>query len=70
MLQKAVSACGHIVVVDGSLGPITIHAANAIPPDELLNTLKQEAVEHYYKLVARNDSLNVFLDGWLKRARA
>ena len=69
LLQLATTACGHVVVCDGRLGPITLNAVNAIPPDELLTTLKQEAVEHFQRIVAQNPEDDRFLDGWINRVR-
>lgn len=70
MLQQALGACGRIVVCDGKLGPITLNAANAIPADQLLSTLKQEVAEFLYHLVASDPSQNRFFDGWMNRANA
>lgn len=70
ILQKAICACGKIIDIDKSMGAKTILAANALPPDDLLLTMKREAVEHYEKIVANHPEDAEFLPGWKIRAMA
>lgn len=72
-LQRALRACGHAVVRDGSLGPKTVDAALKAPGDALISALRSEAAG-YYRLTAerwrleRGESECEFLTGWLNRA--
>jgi lysozyme family protein len=69
LLQKAVNKLVQPpIAVDGQLGPGTLSAANAQPPDALLQALCQAQVEYYQAIVERNPSQSVFLKGWLNRA--
>jgi lysozyme family protein len=70
LLQQALVSISRVVAVDGSLGQETLWAANSMPESELLAALRENAKEHYEKLVAHNPKLNKFLHGWLKRAAA
>ena len=69
LLQRACNDAGGLVVVDGSLGPITIKAVNSCDPPQLLNSLKDKAVEFYMTLASNRPNLRKFLDGWVRRAR-
>jgi lysozyme family protein len=68
MLQSSVCACGHVIDIDGVLGQGTLCAVNAIPPGELLSTFRDEAVEHFTRLVKNNAKLEPFYRGWIDRA--
>jgi len=69
MLQRALHAVGRRdVVVDGIIGPQTISAANAAPPDALLAALRAEAAAYYRQLIERNPALKKYERGWLNRA--
>lgn len=70
LLQSAVCACGHVIDIDGNLGPGTLCAVNSIPPGELLSTFKDELVEHFTRLVRNNSALEPFYRGWIDRAMA
>ena len=52
---------------DGILGPKTRAAANALGDDIYADVLR-ERFKHYAALVVRDDSLIVFLRGWINRA--
>ena len=71
MLQRALHAVGRRdVVVDGIIGPQTISAANAAPPDALLAALRAEAAAYYRQLIERNPTLKKYERGWMRRAYA
>jgi len=71
MLQRALHAVGRRdVVVDGIIGPQTISAANAAPPDALLAAIRAEAAAYYRQLIERNPNLKKFEHGWMRRAYA
>jgi len=69
LLQRACNDAGGLVVVDGEVGPITIKAVNLCDPPQLLNSLKDKAVEFYMTLASNKPELRKFLDGWVRRAR-
>ncbi len=68
ILQRAICSCGREIDVDGTLGPQTVGAANALPASDLLTAVKREAVEHYRGIVERNPGLAKWLGGWEARA--
>ena len=69
LLQKAVNVLVNPPIpVDGQLGPATLGAANAQPPEAMLQALCQVLRDYYQAIVDRNPSQSVFLKGWLNRA--
>ncbi|HHW13511.1 MAG TPA: hypothetical protein GXX28_01085 [Firmicutes bacterium] len=70
LLQRALTAAGHPVSVDGVVGPATLAAANSADPKAVLAALRSEAAGHYRLLIAKNPALVKFRDGWLNRAYA
>ena len=68
VIQRALKACGHNVVVDGINGKQTLMAINSVEPAVLLAAMKAEQAAFYRLLVARNSKYKVFLKGWLRRA--
>lgn len=69
-LQRAVRACGIALKEDGAIGPRTLLAINTVDEAMLLGALRSEAYGHYQKLVAKNDRLEKFREGWKNRAYA
>lgn len=67
-LQRACWAAGAAIDDDGILGPVTLAAANKLPPAAVLAALRSEAAGFYRLLAATRPSLAVFLTGWLRRA--
>lgn len=58
------------VAVDGVVGNQTLTAVNSFEDDGFVfNALMDERWEHYYKIVARDESQRIFLDGWLNRCK-
>ncbi|MBI1751280.1 MAG: hypothetical protein HY014_08095 [Acidobacteria bacterium] len=69
LLQRAINAqATPPIAVDGRPGPATIGAANAQPPQALLQTLCLAQKSYYQSIVDRNPTQSVFLKGWLRRA--
>ena len=50
---------------NGKIGPVTLAAAAAVDPDELVNRMLWERVRFYYK-ISTGTQLK-FLRGWLRR---
>jgi len=70
-LQRAMRACGHQILDDGDLGPVTIIAARVIDATALLAAFRSEAAGHYRLLTGSDDAGDPnhrFLTGWLNRA--
>ena len=68
ILQRAAIDCGQSVVVDGKFGPKTFAALKACEPQKLAKAIYNQRKKYYEKIVARNPSQNVFLNGWMRRA--
>ena len=69
LLQEALNSLGTALVVDGSLGPKTIAAANALNNKPLLEAYRAQQAQFYRDLVASNPAqFGGFLLGWLRRA--
>lgn len=64
-LQKVIG-----VVPDGVIGPKTIAAINSASPEKVFNEFKAARIKFYNDIVARNESQQVFLKGWTKRAKS
>lgn len=69
-LQRALRACGAMLVEDGKLGEATLGAAVAITPDKLLPALREALAGHYRLIAAHNPAEQRYLAGWLARAYA
>jgi lysozyme family protein len=65
MLQDAVTVAG-----DGRIGPLTLHALDLADPVKVMEDLRAEATNFYNELVARDPNMQMFLQGWLRRASA
>lgn len=70
LLQQAANACGGKLIVDGAIGPKSIAAINALDGSKLLDEYRIEQANFYYMLVAKDPSQQVFLKGWLARAKS
>lgn len=74
LIQKAVNSIRQadkeitLIKVDGVMGPKTIEAINACGSKPLLSALVFFQKNYYRDLCENNEKLNVFLNGWLKRA--
>ena len=59
------------VTVDGIIGPQTLNAINCFEDDGFIyDALMDERKEFYYRIVARDESQECFLKGWLNRLKA
>jgi lysozyme family protein len=72
-LQRALRACGFIVVEDGALGNGTIAGANGADGGALLAALRSEAAGYYRAAAEKSTGVSeggesIFLAGWLNRA--
>lgn len=59
---------GDELEVDGILGPLTVEAVNGAEPRDLFLALKGEHYVWYRTLIAKNENLEPFARGWLRRA--
>ncbi|MEO1035235.1 MAG: glycosyl hydrolase 108 family protein [Pseudomonadota bacterium] len=68
LVQRALTAAGQPVKVDGILGPASRAAIARANPWALIAAIRSEQAG-YYRLIARvNPKLRSFLRGWLRRA--
>lgn len=71
LLQKAINfirPLNDLIVVDGILGGETFAAANALYGDKLRDRLRIYAHMRYLQIIENNPQLEVFKNGWFKRA--
>ena len=66
ILQRAANAKGADLVVDGGLGPKTIHSIRS--NDVELQRVRAYRVKYYADLVTRKPDLEKFYFGWFRRA--
>ena len=66
ILQRAANAKGADLVVDGGLGPKTIHSIRS--NDVELERVRAYRVKYYADLVTRKPDLEKFYFGWFRRA--
>ena len=65
MLQKVIG-----VTADGIAGPVTLSTVNRLRGDQVLAALRKERVVFMARIVERDVSQVIFLEGWLARAMA
>jgi len=70
VLQQAVASLGGRVDDDGSFGPLTVNAANALDPAALLDAIRQKALARYKAIEVAHPEDAEFFGGWEKRALA
>ena len=74
MLQRTINAAGFgPITVDGVLGPNTrkgVKKAISAMGNDFQNALVEERITFYERIVARDPSQRVFLDGWINRAKS
>lgn len=68
LAQRAANVCGCGLAEDGSLGPKSLAAINALDPVQFIGALQTAQKQFYYDLVQRKPKLSEFLEGWLKRS--
>lgn len=69
LLQTACQALGWTLQTDGVLGPATLAVVNGQKPDTLMPLLIKAAVDRFERIVSKDPDQQVFLAGWLTRAR-
>lgn len=69
LAQRAANNCGVPIPVDGKFGPITKNAINNTDPDKYLAELVDQSLSYYERIVERDPSQVVFLNGWSARAK-
>ena len=67
LLQRILNGMGAQVVEDGSIGPASIQALNAVNQTEVYRQYKQGRISYYQSLGQRFPQ---FLQGWLNRVNA
>lgn len=70
LLQAALDACGARVHQDGSMGPMTLNAANETDARALLPAWIAQEKGYFAAMVTHNPSQQKFLAGWDNRAQA
>lgn len=73
MLQTVLSMAGYDCTTDGFLGPDTLLQGEKAAQDMgpyLVNAVEEYREQFYQELVANDPTQQVFLAGWLRRARA
>ena len=69
LLQEALNMnISTSIGVDGIIGRKTLNAINNVSIDVLMKDYKDTAAAYYKRLVAQNPNLQIFFDGWIKRA--
>ena len=69
LFQKALLAAGARIVADGAMGPGTVAAANALPPQKIVNGYADLQIVFYEDDARENPSQACFLRGWLNRVQ-
>jgi lysozyme family protein len=67
-LQAALRSVGVTVAIDGALGPKTEAAVESVNERELLAAYRSELAGHYRLVAKVRPDMDVFLEGWLRRA--
>jgi lysozyme family protein len=67
LLQRAITACGYGVVIDGDIGLQTLRLANLIHGPDLMARYLQLRRQRYTDIVLHHPSDARFLKGWLAR---
>ena len=67
LLQRIINDMGAQppIVVDGGIGPGTLHALSALSQNDVYNKFKQGRIDYYTACGAQHPT---FLEGWLRRA--
>jgi len=58
------------LIVDGKLGKTTLKVVNTLDSTQLLAALRNERAWFYERIVERDPSQKIFLNGWLNRAKS
>lgn len=57
------------ITVDGIFGQQTLKHINSIDKDTFIKKFNELEIEHFKNLVSKNKNLEVFLNGWINRAK-
>lgn len=57
------------IKVDGMLGPISMQGINMVAANLFIEEFEKQTVEAYNEIVERNPGKQIYLHGWLNRAR-
>lgn len=69
MAQRALNEIGASLVLDGHLGPLTLQALNQVASTIFIRHFEDIVEERFKGIAATNPKDEVFLKGWLNRAR-
>ena len=69
MAQKAANDCGHLLALDGKLGPQSFAAINSIDSQTYIKAYADQMTKNYLAIINNNPSLAEFQSNWLKRAQ-
>ncbi len=69
LAQRICQNHGAQITQDGHIGPKSLAAINQIAPAVFLRDFSQIVESRFRSIAARNPSQNVFLKGWVNRAR-
>lgn len=69
MAQRACNSIGAGLVPDGHIGPLSIQAINQAAPSLFIRDMSSQVESRFRGIVANNPKDEVFLRGWVARAR-
>ena len=69
LCQLALLDCGVSLVPDGFFGSQTLQAINKVDEQQLVDSYSDHLAAHFKSLAAKNHDFDIFLNGWLDRAR-
>ena len=69
-MQNALNTLGCSVVVDGSLGPLSVRAINSVNPGKLLVAFVEANRQYLLGLIAKDESQVKWRNGWMNRCNA
>ena len=68
IVQRSLRACGRDLVEDGIIGKVTKRLMNTTDQNALMSAIRSEQAGFYRCIVAKDDTQEIFLNGWLNRA--
>lgn len=70
MVQKTLVECDFDLVIDGLFGPNTFNALNSVNEQIFIMKLLDVRYRYYDKIVKKNPSQKVFINGWRNRIQS